>query len=488
MSQRSPISSLSRRSFLKTSAACVATVAIGDRAWASAGEEVRVAVLGAGVRGGEVSAALHSARGACVVSVADPDSIRGEKLAAKHKAAAVGDLRRVLDDPNVDAVVITTPNHWHCLAAMWAIDAGKDVYVEKPLSHSQWEGRQLVNAAKRSGRVVQIGTQQRSDPMQAEVKRFLHEDRALGAIRFAQANRLGPRGSIGLRETPLVPPDSVDYNLWLGPAQDLPIYRNQFHYDWHWDFNTGSGEMGNWGVHVLDDVRNVAYQDAVSTPARIVAAGGRVGWHDAGSTPNVHYALFETDTFPTLIALSNLPKSPTEKGGWKARVAMPFDGPGTGYLIACEGGYYLGQRGHGRAVDLSGQTIREFKGGDMMALHVQNFVDAVASGDPGSLNAPVEMGHHSTGWCNLANIAVQAGSAYDSQRLASAGSLDAWPELIEAMERQLAPHGATTADLVASPVLHHDPVAERFVGENAEAANRFLRRDYRAGFEVAEVS
>jgi predicted dehydrogenase len=268
----------------------------------------------------------------------------------------------------------------------------------------------------------------------------------------------------------------------------LPIYRNQFHYDWHWDFNTGSGEMGNWGVHVLDDVRNVAYQDAVSTPARIVAAGGRVGWHDAGSTPNVHYALFETDTFPTLIALSNLPKSPTEKGGWKARVAMPFDGPGTGYLIACEGGYYLGQRGHGRAVDLSGQTIREFKGGDMMALHVQNFVDAVASGDPGSLNAPVEMGHHSTGWCNLANIAVQAGSAYDSQRLASAGSLDAWPELIEAMERQLAPHGATTADLVASPVLHHDPVAERFVGENAEAANRFLRRDYRAGFEVAEVS
>ncbi len=178
------------------------------------------------------------------------------------------------------------------------IDAGKDVYVEKPLSHTQWEGRQVVNAASKSDRIVQIGTQQRSDPMQAQVRRFLHEEQALGKILYVQANRLGPRKTIGKRTNPLEIASTVDYDLWLGPAADQPIYRDKLHYDWHWDFNTGNGEMGNWGVHILDDVRNVAYQDQVTTPSRIVAAGGRVAWNDAGNSPNVHYALFETESFP----------------------------------------------------------------------------------------------------------------------------------------------------------------------------------------------
>ena len=479
---------LSRRFFRATSAAGATSVAIGSRLHAAANDEVRVAVLGAGWRGGELSAAFKGANGVRLVTIADPDSALAGELAVKHNAKAVTDLRQVLDDPNIDAVAIATPNHWHCLATLWALDAGKDVYVEKQLSHTQWEGRQVVNATKRGDRIVQIGTQQRSDPMQAEAKRFLHEERGLGAIRFVQANRLGPRASIGKRETPLTPPATVDYDLWLGPAEDRQIMRDKFHYDWHWDFNTGSGEMGNWGVHILDDVRNVAYQDKVSTPTRIVAAGGRVGWNDAGQSPNVHYALFETEMFPTLIALSNLPTAPGEKGGWKARGKMPVDGPGSGYVIACEGGYYLGERGRGRAVDLKGKTIREFKGGNIVPLHVQNFVDAVRSRDANSLNAPVAMGHHSTGWCNLGNIAFQASASYDRDQLVSASSLDAWPELIQAMETQLAPHGATVAQLVSSPVLTHDPKTERFVGPHAETANRFLRRQYRGKYVVNEIS
>jgi len=306
---------LTRRFFMAASAAGASSISFGGRVQAAASEEVRVAILGAGWRGGELAGAFKAAKAARVVTIADPDSALAGELAAKHNAKADNDLRRVLDDPNVDAVAIATPNHWHCLATLWALDAGKDVYVEKPLSHTQWEGRQVVNAAKRGDRIVQIGTQQRSDPMQAEAKRFLHEERGLGEIRFVQANRLGPRASIGLRKTPLQPPATVDYDLWLGPAEDRKIMRDKFHYDWHWDFNTGSGEMGNWGVHILDDVRNVAYQDKVSTPTRIIAAGGRVGWNDAGQSPNVHYALFETEMFPTLIALSNLPKSPGDKGG-----------------------------------------------------------------------------------------------------------------------------------------------------------------------------
>jgi len=477
-----------RRSFLASTAVGVSAAAVGGRAFAAANDEVRVAVLGAGWRGGEMAKAFSAAKGARLVAIADPDSARAEKLAGEYKAQPLTDLRRVLDNQDIDAVVITTPNHWHCLAALWALDAGKDIYVEKPLSHTQWEGRQLVNAAKRSDRIVQIGTQQRSDPLQAQAKKFLHEERGLGAIRFVQANRLGPRATIGRRSTPLTVPETVDYDLWLGPAQDVPIMRNEFHYDWHWDFNTGSGEMGNWGVHILDDVRNVVYQDQVLTPTRIVAAGGRVGWNDAGETPNVHYALFETEMFPTLIALSNLPKAPNEKGAWQARGSMPVNGPGSGYVVACEGGYYLGERGKGRAVDLKGKTIREFKGGNMVALHVQNFIDAVRARDAKSLNAPVEMGHHSTGWCNLANVAVQCGAAYDRQQLVSASSLQAWPELIEAMERQLQPFGAKVSDLVSSPILQHDPQSEQFVGTGAEAANRFLRREYRGKYVVNEVA
>ena len=465
-------------------AAGVTAASLSRPTFAGSNEEVRVAILGAGWRGGQLADAFAKARGSRMVAVADPDQKLSEEFAAKYSTASHTDLRKVLDDPNVDAVVIATCNHWHCLATLWALDAGKDVYVEKPLSHSQWEGRRVVEAVFNSDRIVQVGTQQRSDPMQAEARRFLHQEQGLGEVQYVQANRLGPRAAIGKRATPLQVPSTVDFDLWLGPAAEAPIYRDNLHYDWHWDFNTGSGEMGNWGVHILDDIRNVAYQDQVTTPSRIIAAGGRVAWEDAGDTPNVHYALFETESFPTLIALSNLPVGPDQKGGWKVKAGKPIDGPGSGYVIACEGGYYLGERQKGRAVDLQGKTIREFSGGDIVPLHVQNFIDAVRSRDAKMLNAPVEMGHHSTGWCNLANIAFRAGASYERDQLLSASSLTAWPLLIAEMERQLTPFGVSPSQLVSSPVLTHDPKQELFIGEHAEAANRFLKRTYRGKFAI----
>ncbi len=483
-------SPVSRRLFLGTVAAGVATTAMTRRSYAvAAGEEVRMAILGSGGRGGELAGAIGKTNGARLVAVADPDSDRANALGAKHKAEPFSDLRKVLDDPNVDAVVITTCNHWHCLAALWALDAGKDVYVEKPLSHSQWEGRQVVLAAEKSNRIVQLGTQQRSDSMQAAARKFLHEDKTLGQIQYVQANRLGPRGSIGLRDKPLEIPKSINYDLWLGPAADEPIMRNQLQYDWHWVWNTGSGEMGNWGVHVLDDVRNVAYQDSVSTPTRVVAGGGRVAWNDAGETPNVHFALFETETFPTIIALSNMTSSPDGKGGWDVKGGKPMSGPGSGYVVVCEGGYYLGQRGRGEAVDRDGKSIRKFSGDkDTVAAHMKNFVDAVRSRDTSSLAAPIRNGHHSTGWCNLANVGFRAAGQWNREQLFAGTSLPAWEKVVDDMLSPLAAFGVKPEQLHSSPMLTHDPESEQFVGANAELANPFLKREYRKGYEVKPVA
>lgn len=484
------LSASDRRQFLGLLAAGMATAAIpGTVRAASANEEVRVAMIGAGGRGGQIARAFDATPGAKIVMVADPDRGRAEKLAEKYSATAVTDLRNVLDSDNVDAVAISTCNHWHCLATVWAIDAGKDVYVEKPLSHSQWEGRQVVAAAQKSDRIVQLGTQQRSDPIQLQARKFLHEDKALGEIQYVQANRFGVRGSIGRRDTPLTPPKDVDYDLWLGPAADEPMYRNNFHYDWHWIWNTGSGEMGNWGVHILDDIRNVAYADRVSTPSRMICGGGRIGWNDAGQTPNVHFALFETEMFPTVITLSNLPPRPGAKGTWNFQGTMQQKAPTSGYAVVCEGGTYLGQRGRGEAVDADGKSIRKFKANvSTVPAHVKNFVEAVRSRNADHLAAPIENGHHSTGWCNLANVGFRAGQAFDREQLTDASELPQWRAVLEQMTAPLSDFNAGPSDLVSCPMLTHDPETERFTGEHAERANPFLRREYRSGYEVKPVA
>jgi hypothetical protein len=261
---------LNRRQFLAAAAATGAVSSLSQSAFALANDEISVGFISCGGRAREHMNQFKEMSGVNVTALCDPD---GNALASAARqfpgAKTFPDLRDLLDDKSLDAVVIATTNHWHCLASIWAMQAGKHVYVEKPLSHSQWEGRQTVNAARAYRRVCAIGTQQRSDPMQAEIKRFLHEEQALGKIESARVNRYGVRAPIGKRTEPLPIPDHVSYDIWLGPAQDLPIYRDKLQYDWHWVWNTGSGEMGNWGVHVLDDLRNNVFLDKVTLPRRM---------------------------------------------------------------------------------------------------------------------------------------------------------------------------------------------------------------------------
>lgn len=478
---------ISRRDFVRTGVVAAASATVSRRVSfaASANERINVGFISCGGRAGGLMGAFSKIDGVRIAGLCDPDPARLDAAKKRFpKAKAWADLRKLLDDDGIDAVVIATCNHWHCLAAIWAMEAGKDVYVEKPLSHTQWEGQQVVAAARKYAKICQVGMQQRSDPMQAEIKQFLHQEKSLGKIVYARVNRYGIRMPIGKRSTPLPIPKSVDYNLWLGPAQDQPIYRDKLQYDWHWDWNTGSGEMGNWGVHVLDDMRNNVLLDKVSLPHRILGGGGRVTWNDAGETPNLHFVYFDTGSIPVIMGLSNI----AAKRGSKR--SSPHPGPGSGYIAYCEGGRLEGQRGRAVAFDQDGKQIKKFSG-DGGKNHQRNFIDAVRKQDSSILNAPVAVGHLSTGWCNLGNITFQAGSAYSKQQAQRiARDSQPWTQLLDDMQQLLDAHGIDmeSSQIRLSPILELDPKSEKFIGRNAEVANPHLKRKYRKPFVVREVT
>ncbi|RMF90608.1 MAG: gfo/Idh/MocA family oxidoreductase, partial [Planctomycetota bacterium] len=251
---------------------------------------VRVAVCGCGWRGGQLIPQFAGIEQAEIVAVCDPDTSRlAEKLAlAKAKTGtsairAVRDIREVIDADDIDALVLSTPNHWHALATIWGLQAGKHVYVEKPVAHDLWESHRMVEAAAKYGKVVQGGTHRRSFQT---IRRIMDRiaNKEFGRVRRAHVVIYRFRESIGLRDTPLPIPETVDYNLWSGPAQMIPLYRNAFHYDWHWMWETGNGESANNGSHMLDLARWALQQETLAP--RVMSIGGRYLWNDAGETPN----------------------------------------------------------------------------------------------------------------------------------------------------------------------------------------------------------
>lgn len=450
-----------------------------------ANERIRMGSVGLGGRGAGSASWFSGIDGVEIGYVCDADQKVVDKFSKAYKnAKAATDLRKVMDDKDIDGVIVSTCNHWHVLASLWACQAGKDVYVEKPVSHNIWEGRKLVEASRKYNRIVQGGTQQRSDKLQSDIKAFLDTDK-LGKIKYVRCNRYGMRGSIGKRETPLTPPESVDYNLWLGPAKDEPIYREKFHYDWHWDWNAGNGELGNWGPHLLDDLRNVVFRDKVKLPKKVIAGGGRLAWNDAGNTPNTHFIYMDTGEIPVIIDVHNLPR----KKGMRADDIYARRKTGAFLIIECENGYYAGGRGGGAAFGADGKRIETFKG-DGGGGHAKNFIGAMRSRKREDQNAEIEQIHLSSAWCHLGNISYRLGQAYSrDQAEAAVKDFQPWNDVIADFHEHLIANeiDASKEKISLGAMLEIDPDKETFIGESATPeALALLRREYREGFVVPE--
>ncbi len=281
----------------------------------SANETLRHAVLGCGIRGKVHAQEFFSKLGMEIGYVCDPDLQRAEELATiverQHgkRPQVVQDLRKALDDKTIDTVSVATPNHWHALAAIWAMQAGKDVYVEKPVSHNVVEGRKMVETAERLHRVCQGGTQNRSRGDLAAAAEYVRAGK-LGAIHLARSVIYGKRDSIGPRgQYPI--PDGVDYDLFLGPAAMEPLSRPKLHYDWHWQWNTGNGELGNNNIHMIDMCRMLLGLQGCGKS--VISLGGRFGYEDAGETPNTQLVIHEFDNVTVIQETRGLKSNPFNK-------------------------------------------------------------------------------------------------------------------------------------------------------------------------------
>ncbi|HEO69725.1 MAG TPA: twin-arginine translocation signal domain-containing protein, partial [Candidatus Hydrogenedentes bacterium] len=292
---------ITRRDFVKGAAAASVLLGTSKTSWAKANDRVRVAVLGINGRGKSHISGFEGLKDVEVATLCDPDSrlfkprvyeffTRREKPEPKVEQ----DLRKVLEDKDIDAISIATPNHWHSLATIWACQAGKDVYVEKPMTHNIYEGRKVLEAAKKYGRVVQHGTQLRSSEGFQEGIRLLNEGLIGDDVYMARCVCYKWRPSIG-KGHPGHPPDGLDWNIWQGPAQEEPFMVNDkgdgiyVHYFWHWVWAYGNGDIGNQGVHQLDAAR---WGLGVDVPYRCASMGGMFLWDDAKEIFNVSSSSF----------------------------------------------------------------------------------------------------------------------------------------------------------------------------------------------------
>jgi predicted dehydrogenase len=448
-----------------------------------------------GGRGRQLIEAFLKVPGARITSLCDVDkAVLDHGVAIMKKAGGAvttcTDLRRLLDDKNVDAVVVATPNHWHALAAVWACQAGKDVYVEKPLAYNIWEGRQIVTAAQKYGRIVQVGTQSRSSPALREAGEFLRSGQ-MGKPRYAHAIYYGSRQSLGKVPVPTPVPPTVDYDLWSGPAPLEPIHRKNLHYEWHWFWTYGNGEIGNNGPHYFDVCR---WMLGVKEPPRhALSIGGRFLFDDDGQTPNVHIALLDCQPAPILCEIRDLSED--------RKTARSFRGVKAGIIIQCEGGYLRTDLTGGTAFDNEDKEIKKFVGpdsNDMVVTHATNFVEAVRSRDAGQLHAPALEGHLSTACAHMANVSHRLGAESNPEAIREAirktapatGAAREFADVFERYEQYLAAHGVArdVAPGVLGAWVTLDPATERFTGALADRANAIAMREYRKPFVVPMVA
>lgn len=474
---------ITRRHFVRCATAGLALPMLASSRVLGANEEIRLAVIGCGVRGGAHIGGFGPQKGVRIAAVCDPDRTRTASAARsieerfKNRPDEVADIRRLFDRKDLDAVSVATMQYWHALPTIWACQTGRDVYVEKPLAHFIWEGRQMVNAARKHNRLVQIGTQYRSVRAYVPLAKWLHEG-SLGKIQYVTCFANKPRRSIGKRKEPLPIPATLDYELWCGPAKKEPIYRDRIQYDCSFTWNMGDGESCNQGVHEVDVARWILGYTGL--PRRTMSIGGRFLFNDAGDVPNTQILCYDYPGVPILYEVHNLPKDKSCLTPEKWSTQPDFRGIRTGVCVQCEGGYTLGTT----AYDNHGKKIRSFPGGED---HFANFIKALRSGKREDLNAEILEGHRSTNICHAGNISYRLGqTASVAEQREQVGDIACWREMFDRYVKYLEGLGVDPNTSTLGPWLECDPEKECFK-DNAQA-NALVKGYYRKPFEVPEIA
>jgi len=426
---------VSRREFIKTGAAATAALAaplILPRSVFGANERIRVAVLGVNGRGKDHIKGMMNQPGVEVATLCDPDSTISAERAKEFEKSynrpvkTEQDLRRVFDDKEIDAVTIATPNHWHALAAIWACQAGKDVYVEKPGTHNVWEGRKLIEAAAKYSRIVQNGVQLRSSAAIQEAIGHLRKG-TIGQVYMARGLVFRWRPDIGIKPDEPVPP-GLDYDLWLGPARYRPFSRNHVHYNWHWTWEFGNGDVGNQGIHETD---LCMWGLDVGLPNIVTAMGGKFTFNDAKETPEVLTTLYHYPEQKKLIQFEVRHWCTNTEDG--ATVGNIFYGT-EGYLVV---------KGYSEYEIFFGKNREPGPHNNAGGDHYANFIAAMRARDPKIQNGPVETVHLSSALAHLGNISYRLGRT-----------------------------------------LKFDPEKEKFIGD--KDANKMLKRKYRKPYVIPD--
>ena len=506
--------SVSRRHFLADS--LLAITAAAGAAYASshatvcaqqpagstaANDKIGVAVVGSGGRGSEHIGYFKSDSRCTILYLVDPDEGRmSDKLiddiAAQQggiKPLCVADMQKAFEDKAVDVVSCATTNHWHTLTGIWALQAGKHAYIEKPLTHNIHEGLALEAAVKKYKKVIQTGTQCRSAAANISAVAFIREG-GIGEVKFSRGLCYKRRPAIGaLGEYPI--PPTVDYNLWSGPAPIMPLTRERFHYDWHWQRLYGNGDLGNQGPHQTDIAR--WHLGLERYPNAVITYGGRLGYDkekndpnyiDAGNTANTEVSIydygdkcivFETRGLET--PALRIPAASADDKNAGASIGVITYGS-KGYVVQSTYNYSV-------AYDLEGKLIKEFKGGGDRD-HYVNFINAVIKNDPAAASAPAECGAMSAALAHLGNISYYLGEANKvspaeiKSALKAIRSLDNNDETVDRTVEHLQANKVELdkTPMSMGPLLKFDPEAKRFT--NNDAANAMLTREYRAPFIV----
>jgi predicted dehydrogenase len=440
----------------------------------SPGERIGIAIVGLHGRGLDHLDAYTYDDAVEIVALCDVDENTFAKAQAKlqergrTQAKMYTDIRKLLEDKDVNAVSIAVPNHWHALAGVWAMQAGKDAYVEKPVSHNITEGRRLEEARVKYNRICQAGLQAHSSPAHRQGVQYIRDGK-IGKIVLARGLCYKRRKSIGRFDDSPVP-SGVHYDLWLGPAPVRPFNKNRFHYEWHWNWDYGDGDIGNQGVHQMD-VARWALGKQVATNA--VALGGRFGYVDDGQTPNTQLSFFDYGDAQLLFEVRGLETPPA------------FEDLGVGTIVYGTEGFVAfpnEDAGAATAYDNQGTVVQKFKG---RGNHFANFCKAVRTRSQSDLNCPILEGHLSTTLCHLANISYRLGEPHAfGVRIPELGeSIDAH-DAFGRFEQHLADSAVRLRETPyqLGPKLTFDPETEKFTGN--ERADAMLTRQYREPFVV----